>query len=180
MQTAYNWLEQDTFKTYIGNLVDGPALVPRPNAFTFECPDGFFDPQIFGTTLSADTIIPIGIAAPVNIRTGDFSHTSIGGNNTSTNPDNMQWCAGYQGTALLYDYYPHYYNKYYIALPNSLPYVGSNGDYPNGSIDSNPSTTTQQNNNALLGTPYSINNLYVNARNVPNYQTGNSQSLHLW
>ena len=180
MQTSYNWLEQPgATPTYglIGQLVDNVPIEARPNAFTFECPDGFFDPSIFGTTLSADTIIPVGIAAPVNIKGGDFSIVTRGNYRTDHSPDNSQWCAGYQNSGTpVGQYYPHYYNKYYVALPNSLPYVGANGNYPGGSIDSNPvyNSTAFTANNAFLGNPYSINNLYVNARNVPNYQTGNS------
>jgi hypothetical protein len=161
--TGYNWYEQlgIGYARTAGKLSDGEPIQVMPYAFTFECPDAFFDPTIFGTSLSADTIVPIGIVAPYNLKTGDFTVIPDSGPDTGVSPDQFVGCAGSLQT---YTAYPHFFNKHYISLPNSLPFPGS--------IDSNPelNNPAYTANNAFFGVPYSVNDLYVQARNVPGYQ----------
>lgn len=166
--TGYNWYEQlvsGAGDPFTGLASDIQNLQVRQDSFTFECPDGFFDPTIFGTNLSSDTIVPVGIVAPYNIKEGDFTFTGpIVGLNVGVSADQFVGCAGDFATKQAY---PHFLNKHYISIPNSFP-----PSYPSGSIDSFPTFNTQQNNNAFLGTPYSINSLYVGARNAPNFNQG--------
>lgn len=166
LATAWNWNEltpsQGSTNPQIGKNEVFQQFYVRGNAFTFEAPDGFINPDIFGVNIQGENIELIGAVAPVNLQFGSYAY-----------PDRMQFMAGYatvpnvpftmpcsphQVIATNANFWPHYYNKHYICVANDE--LDSNPDRPTGTYDAN---------NGHFGDSKNLTKIFVGARNVLSY-----------
>lgn len=167
LETSFNWMEGSPFlppsyeRQYIGTSSDNQRLVAQHGTFTFEAPDGFIDPLIFGENIVGSNIELIGGVAPINL------------NDNFITADQMQYTAGYytqpgvpfgldcihDGRIFITDYnfYPHYYNKHYLTVFDNqvdcLPHDLDGGFTAGG----------------RFGTSYEMQKLFVEALHINNY-----------